>query len=496
MTNRDFEFLPITHISQVQKCIEDSKDFIIKVDGPFTYANYKNMTSGSFPPLLRLRDPIVLSEQEFQKRCLRREIRGLMFDTNSGEIVSRTMHKFFNVNEREESSVEYIDSVVANLIKEDPSTPALEVLEKLDGSLITPILETVTTIDENTSIKRLRWRSKLGFSKDLSRSIDKFVYGNVPVESFVTYRVTKGQEMCTFSYEIFENLIPHPLQNYIDLSLKYLSQGFTPLFEYFDEDHKVVISYGSAFLCLLSVRHTVNGRFIPYSTMKAESSEYNVACVKNWPSAQKYLEGRSSIRDLVRAIEVLEDGQEGFVLRLRNDLMFKIKSVWYTDLHHGRDIIDQTSRESYIWKLTVENKIDDLIPILFEGKYRSSLMLFNDRLLKAIDDTALDIQADMTRARQDYTVDGKLDMKNIIKCLEAIRPNRGMLYYTVVRNCLGKKTDIDFEKEIKLTIINKAQTDLEGCKALVGGSVSFKTTPSDGELTPSTEQGIDKPLLE
>jgi RNA ligase len=168
--------------------------FVIKEKGEFVYATYKRVTSDTFPPLFKYTSPLNLTDEEYNFRNLKREVRGIVFDKSTGSIVSRSMHKFFNVNEREESSVRRIDTLIRELRKQDSTKPAFHVLEKLDGSLVTPILETV---DVKAQTKRLRWRSKLGYAQPLSQAIEKMVYNTEP-EDYCTFTVQYGYELCGF----------------------------------------------------------------------------------------------------------------------------------------------------------------------------------------------------------------------------------------------------------------------------------------------------------
>jgi RNA ligase len=60
--------------------------------------------------------------------AIRRECRGLVFDKN-GWILARRFHKFFNLNEREETLARNVDF----------SKPH-SVLAKIDGSMISPVI--------------------------------------------------------------------------------------------------------------------------------------------------------------------------------------------------------------------------------------------------------------------------------------------------------------------------------------------------------------------
>ena len=70
---------------------------------------------------------MVSDEQTKTDWKIRRECRGLIFHAETGKLLSRRFHKFFNVNELDETDAEVIDL----------SKPYV-LLEKLDGSFIAP----------------------------------------------------------------------------------------------------------------------------------------------------------------------------------------------------------------------------------------------------------------------------------------------------------------------------------------------------------------------
>jgi len=107
----NYEFPHITNISDVLPAIEGRDEFVVAVKEGYTVINYNVMMADTFD-------------------CnIRRECRGIIFDTVTGEIIRRPFHKFFNVNEREETQDHVFDLCRSYTI-----------LEKLDGSMIAPFI--------------------------------------------------------------------------------------------------------------------------------------------------------------------------------------------------------------------------------------------------------------------------------------------------------------------------------------------------------------------
>lgn len=129
----------------------------------------------------------MVADPEFWKLPLATECRGLVFDS-SGNCISRSFQKFFNLNETDETQY--------NVVK---GKAIRQVADKRDGSLITPVL-----VGGN-----IYWKSKKSFYSDVAVDAAK----NVPNE-----------------------LIP--------FVLSYLLDDKTPIYEYTSPQNRVVIDYG------------------------------------------------------------------------------------------------------------------------------------------------------------------------------------------------------------------------------------------------------------
>ena len=69
--------------------------------------------------------------------AIRRECRGLLVCSRTGRVIARRFHKFFNVHELQETSIENMENIFAQELEKGN---ILEVTDKLDGSLVSPFV--------------------------------------------------------------------------------------------------------------------------------------------------------------------------------------------------------------------------------------------------------------------------------------------------------------------------------------------------------------------
>lgn len=230
-----------------------------------------------------------------------RECRGIMFDTK-GHIMSRPFHKFFNLNERIETNMD-------NVVREFAFPHFM--LEKLDGSMIRPVWFP----------NAFRLGTKMGIT-DTALNAENWLY-------------TQNQE----TYFAFI----HDMHRI----------GVTPIFEWCSRKNKIVIDYPSDRLVLLALRYNVSGEYVPYLEMKSMADMYNLDVVYATQTAgtvESWIQGVRNSKQL-----------EGYVVRFNNGQMVKIKADWYVALHRTKDEIRE---EKNVLQLVLEEKIDDLLPLL------------------------------------------------------------------------------------------------------------------------------------
>jgi tRNA splicing ligase len=180
-----YQFPKVSHIDPFLKAIDGSDEFIVKRDS-------------------------VSDSQEAYNAALRRECRGIEFDIETGDLVTRKYAKFFNVNQTPETQMHAIDWSQPHWI-----------LEKLDGSMITPFRKN----DGN-----IQWHTKMGYT-EVSLPVNKFVE-------------------------------THP--EYIKFAHYCIDNGWTPIFEWCSRQQKIVIDYPEEKLILTAIRDNVSGEYLPY----------------------------------------------------------------------------------------------------------------------------------------------------------------------------------------------------------------------------------------
>lgn len=212
----NYKFPYITNISDVLPAIEGRDEFVVAEKEGYTVINYNVMMADTFPNVLE-EVPVKnwdgsngMSWRFDPYAAIRCECRGIIFDSKTGDIIRRPFHKFFNVNEREETQ----DHVV------DLSRPHV-ILEKLDGSMIAVFAHE----------GKLIWGTKM-VAQDFHELVEQFVK-----ESDIDYE--------GFCWEL-------------------INSGHTPIFEWMHPQKRIVIDYGKEpTLTLTAIRNIVTGAYVP-----------------------------------------------------------------------------------------------------------------------------------------------------------------------------------------------------------------------------------------
>lgn len=136
------KFATITNIDQIKKAVGSDPQWKIKTKGDFIFCSYR---SGI--------DAYANYDTDPQVAMIKREIRGLVFCSKTGKLVSRPFHKFFNVNENEESNEKNIKL-----------GQKFWLLEKMDGSMCQPLLCRIESEDQFI----LRFSTKMGKNECIS----------------------------------------------------------------------------------------------------------------------------------------------------------------------------------------------------------------------------------------------------------------------------------------------------------------------------------------
>ena len=275
----NYEFPYITNISDVLPAIEGRDEFVVAEKEGYTVINYNVMMSDTFPdvlPAIENAGPFIESMYD-RTAELRRECRGIIFDSKTGDIIRRPFHKFFNVNEREETQ----DHVI------DLSRPHA-ILEKLDGSMIAPFI-----VDG-----QMIWGTKMG-ATDVAKPVEEFVKNNP-------------------QYDDFRYLI---------------GSGFTPIFEWCSRKQRIVLDYREDQLILTAMRDIKTGKYVSYDHLVRIADSHDVPVVRAF-------EPQTDMKFFLEYVRDLED-LEGFVVRFDDGHMVKLKCHWYLQIHKAKEAILQ-----------------------------------------------------------------------------------------------------------------------------------------------------------
>lgn len=292
-----YEFPKIEHINDVLPAIEGRDEFFVAERPWGKVVNYLVNYVDTFPPVSTAGGSAKMREEQTRLKAIRRECRGLLFYPD-GRIMSRRLHKFFNLFERDETMMNNIDFNQPHVI-----------LEKLDGSMITPILVTVD------GVETIKFGTKMGCT-EVSAYADEFVNKH------------------HFIY---------------DFCLQMMLSGYTPIFEWVSRKQRIVIDYPQDRLVLIAVRNTVSGEYTSYATLLNYHDTFGIDVVKAYDGTANDMEALvAETRDL--------KGAEGYVVRFDNGHMIKIKAEEYLLFHKTKD---NMTFEKNIIDLLVNDKIDD-----------------------------------------------------------------------------------------------------------------------------------------
>lgn len=228
----EYTFPVISHINDVLPAIAGRDEFIVVQKDGYQVVNYAVMMEDSFPVV------------DSVHAALRRECRGLVFDLD-GNVINRRYHKFFNVNERDETRLENVDLGKPHRI-----------LEKLDGSMVSPCYVKGS----------IRWMTKMGIT-DTSMEAEVHVAKN---------------------------------PQYVGFADACLADGWTPVFEWCSNKNRIVLSYPEDQLVLTALRHNETGFYARVEMLEAYGRLHNIPVVKS------YSYDSANIIDIVRAMEDAE----------------------------------------------------------------------------------------------------------------------------------------------------------------------------------------------
>jgi len=275
----EYEFPLIININDVLPAIEGRDEFNVSVKEGYTVINYNVMFEDTFPPIKVAGGSPKMRAERALHNALRRECRGIIFDTVTGDILRRPYHKFFNVNERDETQDHIVDMSVGHSI-----------LEKLDGSMIAPFI-----VNEN-----MIWGTKMG-ATDVAKPVEDFVKNN-----------------------------PHYAEFAETLIKKY---ALTPIFEWCSRKQRIVIDHPEDMLILTGIRNRFNGDYVLHRHLHEYVRDKDIPIVKAFKP-------QTDMKEFINYVVDLEE-TEGFVVRFNSGHMVKLKCHWYINLHKAKEAILQ-----------------------------------------------------------------------------------------------------------------------------------------------------------
>lgn len=282
-----YQFPKITHLNEVLEAIEGREEFVVKRENGYVVVNYLVNFEDTFPPVTD------------RRTALLRECRGITFDAEYGHVIARKFHKFFNLGEKLETQSQEIDFTKRHWI-----------LQKLDGSMITPM-----------NVKgQIRFATKMGLT-GVAQPVDTWAAKN---------------------------------PQYIAFCQLMIAAGLTPMFEWCSRQQRIVIDYPVDRLVLTAVRDNVTGEYMTYEAMQDITVQYNVELVKQLPGSIENLEFfMAQVADL--------KGEEGYVIRFEDGHMLKVKGAEYLQLHRA---LDNLRFEKDVLAFLLLNKLDDIKSLL------------------------------------------------------------------------------------------------------------------------------------
>ncbi|RKQ60565.1 RNA ligase [Thermovibrio guaymasensis] len=239
---------------------------------------------------------------------IKRELRGITFSKGTGEVVSRPFHKFFNLDESEESRRENLEG------KE------FIFREKLDGTMLHPVI--------------LNGELKLLTQKD-----------------FENPQTKKGEELLKKKTNLYE------------FTKRMVEKGFTPIFELVSPEFQLVIPYDREELFLTEVRNNRTGEYLLERTeeeLKEAGFELPEKITGKFEDVEKELKNREMVEGFV-----LKD----FSAKEPFPLFVKLKSPWYYDRHYAFTYLHNIPPHK-LFNLYLMGKHDDVFSKVLNRKLR------------------------------------------------------------------------------------------------------------------------------
>lgn len=311
-------FMTIDNVAEMQEQLEHKPEIAFNLRNGVTTCSY-----------------IISMENTFDSKHAI-EARGIVFGTD-GSVISRPLHKFFNVNERAETQ--------AHLI---PWNRITRVMNKRDGSMIHSV-KLDGGVKPLCDGAKFALKTKKSFESDVVLSVNDWLRKSAPADI-----------------------------DYVGLCNECAERNLTAIFEYTAPTNRIVVYYDEPSLKLLHVRENRSGKYLSKSELLELCVPFNVEVVEDDPFVMGLLKVDPTL--LFDHAQVLT-GVEGWVLQFDNGDMVKLKTKWYMDLHNSMTFL----RERDIAELVVNEQIDDLkAKLVSEGVDISEIIEVENRVISEI----------------------------------------------------------------------------------------------------------------
>lgn len=250
------KFKQINHISDLKPFVEHKKEiYFTKHQNGITICCYAYKDATTFDSIETI------------------ECRGIAFDEN-GVVVSRPLHKFFNVGEKDDTQINEISKKTA-----------VYFTEKIDGSMVA-----TCKVGDDVML-----RTKASFASDTAVRATEFMQKSENIKNFCK-----------------------------DIALA----GMTANFEYMDRRQPIVVIPDKESLRLLHVRDNKTGEYLTLDPLHVVWDIINKYQIEVVPTVQLSLE------EMIDKAKT-EKGIEGYVIQFNDGEMVKIKTDWYLQRHRA-----------------------------------------------------------------------------------------------------------------------------------------------------------------
>lgn len=404
---QDLTLDEVRAVSQRHNARTGTQAFVELDRGDHVVFNYLVTFEHSFPRP-ETRDAALNREYAILREC-----RGLVMCPSTGMVLARRYHKFFNVGERDETLPQHLDVSRPHII-----------LEKLDGSMITPFRRADGTI---------AWGTKQGVTQVAQ-----------PVIAYV-----------------------HAHPQYLRMAHDCLTQGLTPIYEWCSRQQRIIVDYHEECLVLTAVRANATGVYQPYERLLDYGAAYGIPVVRALPgSVESMAAFMAQVHDL--------EGAEGYVVRFDDGHMVKVKGLWYLHIHKTKTLLRW---EKDVWDLLLHQKLDDAKAFM-DSQDRARVDAFAQAFETALQQTAERLRWVVIAARDNLGESKKRFALEVVNLPSVPGPERSLLFQ------MWDGADPEQAVRAYLKAHTTTQTKVDEARLLVGGvswyEVRGEWVPLDG----------------